>query len=333
MVTHLPEGLLHSFVGLSPAHVNGDSLLTREAELRREGLWIATLDWLLRCSMGLTDVQRREHFEAVAWELQCRATLSEFGQAALQRGIQVLVFKGCALSVRHYLRGGQRSYGDIDLAVRPDHRATVENLLRNLHFSQPFGSTWYRNGLAVDLHDHPLHQLHPYVALGSEPWWTDTQPLGDDYGAIRVLPPEKEFVLGLFHGAKHAFKRATWVVDLWVLAQHHDPKLLARAVTRHRAGRHLWLARLCLCRWFRADFPAGLLSGVRPPGRVDVLSRWVADLVVRRRAPDFLGMLTPVWAIDSWACRCRYLWNNLADTEDEGLANKLRRLIRSLRDS
>lgn len=331
MLTQSRQELLQSLQeGCSPCH-QPERLLSQEAWLRREALWIAALDWCLRSGCALETKYRNEHLEAVGWELSIRATMKELGQAAQARGIRVLVFKGCALSLRYYCYPGQRSYGDIDLAVGPEDRAGFESLLSELGFSPPVGTMYYRGGLALDLHHHPLHQLSLDLQLGPKPWAQSLERLPDDYGAAFILPPEQEFILTLFHGAKHAFSRANWVADLWLLSQKLAPKELAEVVVSQQAGRHLWLARQCLKQWFAADFPEELNRVATPPSRLDIISRLLVRQILKRRAPDFVGMLTPLWALQGWRSKWTYFWRALAPAPGEELRQKVWRLANTLR--
>ncbi|MBT9585590.1 nucleotidyltransferase family protein [bacterium] len=332
MDTRARNGLLQSLLDGSCSCSDPKLLLSQEAWLRREALWAAALDWCLRSGRSLEAECRSEHLEAVGWELRIRATLQEIGQAADRRGIQILAFKGCALSLRYYLHPGQRSYGDIDLAVRSEDRAGFEELLFELHFSPPVGTAYYREGLALDLHTHPLHQLGLDLCLGNEPWWQNLERLPCEYGALSVLRPEQEFILALFHGAKHAFSRGNWVADLWLLSRRQDPKALAEAVTRRRAGRHLWLAQQCLRAWFGADFPVEVQRSGKPAHRFDAFSHALLSLILKRQAPDFLGMLTPLWALKGVKARWSYFWRALSPAPGEHLAQKMRRLVTALVD-
>jgi len=307
-------------------------LLSQEAWLRREGLWIAALDWCLRSGSSLETKHRVEHLEAVAWELRVRATLREIGLAAEARGVRLLVFKGCALSLGYYLHPGQRSYGDIDLAVEAKDRAQFEQLLFGHGFSRPVGTVYYREGLALDLHHHPLHQLSLDLQLGPDPWEQSLVRLPVGYGTVFVLPAEQEFILTLFHGAKHAFSRANWVADLWLISQKRSSKALAEAVAGRQAERHLWLAQQCLQRWFAADFPNELRSVATPPPTLDILSRLLVQQILKRRAPDFVGMLTPLWALQGWRAKWNYLCRALAPVPEESLGQKVWRLLSSLKN-
>lgn len=331
----LPEksraSLLHGLLDARHRCAQPQFLLEQESWLRREGLWIAALELAIR-SISLKPAWRKDLLEATAWDLRCRSTLQEIGRAAELHGLQILTFKGCSLSLKHYVAVGQRSFGDIDLAVPPGQRTKLEDQLTQSGFSLPVAGIAYRNGLSLDLHEHPLHQLHLGVKLSVEDWWATAEPIGADYGALRTLPTEQEFLLALFHGAKHAFSRANWIADLWVLAHRCEASRLAQVVILHRAGRHLWLAQRCLKMWFSEDFPVQLHGAIRPPSRFDVFSHHLLRLILRRQAPDYLGMLTPIWAIQGFGNKLRYLRSALAPPKGQTAQQRLKRLVDMLKN-
>lgn len=271
--------------------------------LRREGLLCLAADGLLRRRHPLPDHVRQTFIQAVAFEMQCRQALTEISLAAQAVGIEVVTFKGCALAFGLYPRPGQRSFGDIDLAVQPEcWDATVE-LLQRLRFQRGSEGNFVRQALQVDLHRHPLHQLTRLVGPIAHEWWQAAQPL--QVGAAFRLAYHHEFVLTLFHAAKHSFSRAGWLVDLALLAQQVDPGLLATTVRRHRVHRQLALAAECLERWFGANLSKDLAE--LTPRRWNLFERRFLSLVIRRQAPDFLGMLTPLSSAPNFWAGLTYL--------------------------
>ena len=258
--------------------------------LHREGLLGLAVDHAIRNQREVPDKLRHTFMQAVAFEMRCGSVLSEISQAA--SGIQTLTFKGCALAFGLYPRAGQRAFGDIDVAVPTRDWPGMVEVLKSLGFAQSVECLFNRDGLVVDLHRHPLHQLADLVGPRALEWWEGLQPLSARTGTAVRLAHEHEFVLALFHGSKHSFSRAGWVVDLALLAQHVDSDRLARAVHRYRAHRQLAYASECLDRWFGLLMPQALSR--LASRRWNPVERRFVQLVLQRKAPDFLGMLTPV---------------------------------------
>ncbi len=268
--------------------------------IQREGLLGLTALHQLESGVELPAEVRSTLNQAIAFEVLCGAILKHVGQAAAARGIPLLTFKGCALAFGLYPRTGQRAFGDIDLAVAPgDWEATVD-LLGELDFVMSQHCLFNREGITIDLHSHPLHQLTRLVGPRCQEWWAAALPLAERTGPVLRLAHQHEFVLGLFHSAKHSFARSGWVVDLALLASRVDPQLLCDSVVRYRAESQLAFAAECLKVWFGQSLP--------PPLAALATRHWnpaeqrFLELVLQRKAPDFLGMLTPLASAPSlWA--------------------------------
>ncbi|MBX3166755.1 MAG: nucleotidyltransferase family protein [Candidatus Eremiobacteraeota bacterium] len=321
----LPGGdVARSLAGVSTDLAGLEDLAVHKSQLQREGLWVPALQRHLEAGDTLPEDWKRDLITAISWELHCQETLREISEIVGRHSIPLMTFKGCALAFGTYRVRGQRVFGDIDIAVPPRFRRRVQELLEEIGFRAASGATMSRGALSLDLHDHPLHQLS-ILASSHRDWWSEAVPLDPELGPVLRLKNEHEFLLALLHGSKHAFSRANWVVDVLVLAWRGDSEVLAQSVTAYHAGRHLWLASRCLSEWYGAALPPALEAASRPPGALDVFTHWFARLVLARRAPDFLGMLTPVWAIPSPIGRVRYLGRALFP-EDSSLCQRLKRL-------
>lgn len=286
-------------------------VLPHRDTLIAEGLWVSSLECCIHSGQRFSSEIMDEFRSAIAWEVRCRAYLQELSEACWAAGVRPVVFKGACLALVCYPRPGQRAFGDIDIAISTPQRSGFLGVLRSLGYTiSPAGDCAVRQGLSVDLHHHPLHQMSDFFP-SSKHWESSVLPLRDDLVGLGRLSPHHEFVLALLHSGKHAFSRASHVVDLLVMAQRFAPQALVNAVEEYRLGRHLWLASCLAKTWFDLQFPPGMLRLCRSPGRFDVLDRWFAEQVTIRRAPDFLGMLTPLWAITGWRRRLRYLLQTL----------------------
>ncbi len=267
--------------------------------VRREGLLGVLADAELTAGRALPPDVRDSHLAAVAFELRCRHVLAELGAACTQRGFPLLVFKGCSLATTVYPRPGLRSFGDLDVAVPPESQGALAALLVERGYRPGGDGTFVLEGLSIDVHEHPLQQLQMLVGPSANLWWERLE----SHGPAFRLAFEHEFVLGLLHGAKHAFSRAYWLLDLALLAAHADPACLAEAVRKHRAQQQLSYAAACLERWFGWSLPEELT----PRPRWNLLERRFMHLVLERRAKDYLGMLTPVSSAYRLSAALRYL--------------------------
>lgn len=278
-------------------------------ELQKEGLWTLALERILAARSSLEPSLRAELNVAVAWELQCKAALVEISKATSHLQTRILVFKGCSLALATYPRRGQRSFGDIDMALASEHRQEFNRILtENLGFTTSHLECAHlsRGEVSLDLHHHPLNQLKA-VLKPDDDWFQAAVPLHVQMPNFYRLSTRHEFVLSLFHGAKHAFNRASWLVDSLLLANLGDITELAETVEKYNAHTHLWLASECLQQWFQLEFPRELGKLARPPKKFDLFSQTLARKILNRQAPESLGMLTPVWAIRSWLVKSHYL--------------------------
>jgi len=91
-------------------------------------------DSLPQVPAGVLPVLKREHHATLARNLLLRAHLQQLLQAFQERDIPVIVLKGVVLD-ELYPQPGLRSFGDIDLLMRPADLPQGEELLRSLGFS------------------------------------------------------------------------------------------------------------------------------------------------------------------------------------------------------
>ena len=305
--------IVHSLLEQRPLNFSVKVLRAHRDELSCEGLWGLALERFFQIGDGLPTDLKDEYLRAAAFPLRCLGELRPIEERCRAEGIPLLVFKGCALAFSVYARPVQRSFGDVDLAIPRSHRLRFEEILRELGCWLPRPGDPNSDGLVIcrdlslDVHEHPLQQLAEVLPGIPNNWWEEGLPLHPAVPGVMRLPTKWEFLLALFHGAKHAFARANWVVDIAVLARTNDPEL-AVVVRQYRAGRHLWLAQECLRVWYGVELPESLQAEIRPPGPWELWSRWLCHRILERRAPDFLGMLTPLWVMRGWGSRLKYLW-------------------------
>ncbi|HEV2755715.1 MAG TPA: nucleotidyltransferase family protein [Actinomycetota bacterium] len=198
-------------------------------------------------------------------------------------GTPAVVLKGPALVERYYRDPTLRSYGDVDLLVRPRDFAAaldtlqcegylledrnweflVEDLRGQVHLMSPAGAM-------IELHWHLVNgsRQRRTLAMGPEEIWDATEEtrLGDAPAA--VLRREDELAHLLLHAAMHGCDRLVWVLDIraviGVAPDELDWDRVVRRLNRWRfrtgGGQVLRLARA----WAGAAVPPRVLDELRP---------------------------------------------------------------------
>ena len=135
-------------------------------------------------------------------ELQEREILQAF-EVLRSAGIEPLLAKGWAIT-RLYPGPGLRSYTDIDLCVRAQHRSMAKDTLSDL----------VAQGCWLDLHTEfrPLDRTVEELYLHSQ-----QVSLGE--AEIRVLGPEDQLRLSCLHMLYHGVFRPVWLCDLGMVLE------------------------------------------------------------------------------------------------------------------
>ncbi|MBS2034794.1 nucleotidyltransferase family protein [bacterium] len=305
-----------------------DEIQSAYRSLQSEGLWGLALQ---RCSQvhgNLSDTMKSDFMACIIWEMRCLAVLKELSTRTEGLGIPIVTFKGCSLAFSGGYRPGQRAFGDIDLAIPKAGKEKLVMILRELgYFVGERQGEALREGIYLDLHNHPLHQLAGALENDPDSWFREAVPLDPRSGKVLRLHFRHEFILSLFHGAKHAFSRVNWLVDLVILMNQQNPAVLAQAVQHYRAQRHLWLAGECLKHWFDMDLPQALKQACAPPRVWDPVTPFILKRILARTAPDYLGMLTPLWATRGLHKKLRYLQKTLFP-DNIGFRARIRQLLK-----
>ena len=206
-------------------------------------------------------------------------------------GVHSLVLKGPALVERYYEDPGLRSYGDIDVIVRPrdfeaalaaleaaGHRLAdrnweflVEDLRGQVHLTTPPGST-------VELHWHLVNGSRQRRTLRMSPdeMWDAVVPGSLGGAACLTLPAEEELAHLALHAAMHGCNRLVWLLDIAKVTRAAGPldwDVTARRLERWGFARGGALVLELARRWVDADVPPDLgreLAG----GRAMSALRW-----------------------------------------------------------
>lgn len=145
-------------------------------------------------------------------------------------GIDVLLTKGPALSVRCYGEPDMRQYGDLDVIVRESDigRATQAMVglayqprvpLTAINAKKSPGEYAFRKSdtdVLVEFHTERTFRYHPRP-LQIEGLFARRQSVTIDGREVPTLSLEDELVLICIHGAKHFWERLMWIADVAAL--------------------------------------------------------------------------------------------------------------------
>ena len=162
--------------------------------------------------------------------LQLAAELFRVLPLFADAGIEILVTKGPALSVRCYGDPGLRQYGDLDLIVREQDIRRVTQSMLSLGFQTRVslaaidakkmpGEYVFRKPGAnslIEFHTERTFRYHPRQ-LPIERIFQRSTVIDIDGRAVPVLSLEDELVLICIHGAKHFWERLMWIADVAAL--------------------------------------------------------------------------------------------------------------------
>ena len=142
-------------------------------------------------------------------------------------GIEALVTKGPALSLRCYGDSGLRQYGDLDLVVREKDITRVTELMLALAYEAAVPLTAIRANkipgeynfrqkstqLLVEFHTERTFRYHPRP-LPIENLFQRRASVSFDGREIPALSLEDELILISIHGAKHFWERLSYIADV-----------------------------------------------------------------------------------------------------------------------
>jgi hypothetical protein len=177
----------------------------------------------------LVKLQELRRAQAV-FALQLTAELFRVLQRFAASGIDVLLTKGPALSVRCYGKPDMRQYGDLDFIVRESdiRRATQAMVelayepripLSAIDAKKSPGEYVFRKpgtNVLVEFHTERTFRYHPRP-LPIEKVFHRRTFVGIDGREVPALSLEDELVLVCVHGAKHFWERLMWIADVAAL--------------------------------------------------------------------------------------------------------------------
>jgi len=225
--------------------------------------------------------------------LQLTAELFRVLEPFAVSGIDVLLTKGPALSVRCYGEPDMRHYGDLDFIVRESdiRRATQAMIdlaydpripLRAIDAKRSPGEYAFRKSgteILVEFHTERTFRYHPR-RLPIEKLFERRAFVTIDGRDVPALSLEDELVLICVHGAKHFWERLMWITDVAALISAKQAPDWSRAMAAARevgAERILLLGLRLASDVLDAQLPAQLETSVRSDRTVAKLAAQIQN--------------------------------------------------------
>lgn len=253
---HISEALLHFDERLAfPKEQWGEKLgkgsFDHEA-LRSHGLLPLALHFELVCDSELSPALKLTLKKQTFRQLRAVAELQNIAQHLQKQNLPITPWKGPTLSQFLYQHPTLRHFNDLDFLVPRSHWSQAVDffLERSYHVTAPhhrfpkpccfdrrsgIGLQHLEHGTAIDL-NFKLSPLSSYKQLEDETFfyrakWKDSPQ-----------SPEATLLCLVVHGSKHAWERASWLLDiaqfLWRCPDLQPAKLLEMA-QQHQQWHHL----------------------------------------------------------------------------------------------
>jgi Uncharacterised nucleotidyltransferase len=266
---------------------------------------VKNLDRSLVPPDALVKLQELRRTRAIS-TLQLTAELFRLLQCFDASGIDVLVTKGPALSVRCYGKPDMRQYGDLDLIVRESdiRRATQAMVdlayepripLSAIDAKKSPGEYVFRKSstnVLVEFHTERTFRYHPR-RLPIEKLFQRRAFVTIDGRDVPALSLEDELVLICVHGAKHFWERLMWIADVAALISAKQSPDWSRAMAAARevgAERILRLGLRLASDVLGAQLPAELKASVHSDRTVAKLAAQIKDRLASRK-PREIGVM------------------------------------------
>jgi hypothetical protein len=244
----------------------------------------------------------REHAEAVRWGLQVEATFTTVARAFEARGLDYRVLKGLAAANLLYPEPALRSFGDLDLLVRPADRRSAQEALRSM--ATPSGpyhgpaseredksrTVVDRRGVEVDLH-HSIQGWLYSSRISGDLLFGDPQPVAVGGREALALSLPAMLVNAALHVTTASWRLST-VADIALLVERVDPDDMAflELVERRGVAQMVWWGLARAASWAPLpDHWAGALAANGPSPIRERWLRWLQASPARERTAEFVG--------------------------------------------
>ena len=266
---------------------------------------VKNLDRSLVPPEALVKLQELRRAQAV-FALQLTAELFRVLQRFVASGIDVLLTKGPALSVRCYGKPDMRQYGDLDLIVREaDIRRATQAMvdlsyepripLSAIDAKKSPGEFVFRKpgtNVLVEFHTERTFRYHPRP-LPIEKLFHRRTFIAIDGREVPALSLEDELVLICVHGAKHFWERLMWIADVAALISAKQPPDWVRTIAAARevgAERILRLGLRLASDELGAELPVQLKASVQSDRTVAKLVAQIKNRLASRE-PREIGVI------------------------------------------
>jgi Uncharacterised nucleotidyltransferase len=193
----------------------------------------------------LIETLRSRHRTQLLFTLSITAELFRILEIFHQSGIESILVKGPALSVRAYGDTAARQYVDLDLLVRHRDIEVAAKILVAAGYDSkvpaqaiaenkiPGEYLFRRPGTKIifELHTERTFRYFPRALPINEYFERRTTLILDGH-EVPALSAEDEFVLISIHGAKHFWERLMWISDIAAMV-HNCPELNWMAVRKY----------------------------------------------------------------------------------------------------
>jgi len=258
--------------------------------------------------------------------LECAATQRRLTNSLSAANIEVMAVKGLAISQQLYGSFSTRHMGDIDLLIRPADAARADALIqadgwRRTNPDFPLTPLQTRKYLQLKPEFEYVHQDRP---LRLELRWRLESPTDFDSlfthaislplagATVRTLPAAANAVYLFEHGARHAWFRLFWLVDIAQMLRlpGFDATAVAAVASQGDAERAVWQGAALASELLHVVAPVPLrapVAGSRrvgrlladartfmvaPPEELDSVRGWQQQLFYRMRLEkSFAGKL------------------------------------------
>jgi len=317
--THLLEQLCyHQVAGLAYYY---------RRELAAAGLPLSSAaeDYLQRYTLlNISRIMAYEHF------------LKQWHPRLQECGIEYRLFKGIVTAKMFYPADYLRSFGDLDILIRPADLARVESLLAAEGFTAAddlyrvfppeiirkyaFARHYNRRrpfNIAIDLHLNLSSRLHPFQ-FDADEFWSNRQSFCLDGQQLQTFTLEYQALYALYHAFKHYFFKLIWFIDAFLLLD--QPALDAAGLQQLIAANHLnRLERhfINLSRRLFGRLPQALQN--RPQQTSSPHHRINPETVLQGNltlSPSRARLLLPMYYLEGWLRRLAYLWRQLFPPRD-----------------
>lgn len=171
-----------------------------------------------------------------------------------ENAIDYRVFKGIVTAKSVYREDYLRSFGDLDIMIRPDQLQPVESLLQQegfIHaddlyrqfpdeviqkysFAQHFNRIEPYN-VALDVHLNLSGRLHPFQFDLAE-FWDYYTTFTINGSILRTFDREYQAIYAIYHAFKHYFFKLIWFIDAFLLLDQKqiDPVKFQQLIEKYK---------------------------------------------------------------------------------------------------